>query len=177
MSYDLTLYLKTAPFLSPQVFSKALTAMGVSGELAPDFIMDGSLSPLCAKLSGMIPADERTYLAVVDYIVSVCDTPHVFALPAPSRGLFRKKQPSPTLTVPANHYQLTFSCGMDHLELPFALLLCKCIAGADGLLFDPQIGCLALGESDIDAMLQTALQSLQNTPVDRLLLHEFDEWI
>lgn len=177
MSYDLHLYLKVSPTLSPNAFSKALTAMGAMGELSPDFILDGSLSSLCAKLSGLIPNDSRSYLAVVDYSVSVTDAEQVFALPAPARSLFRKKQPSPTLTVPAKSYRLTFSCGMDHLELPFSLLICKLLAGEDGVLFDPQAGCLALGESDISAILQNALQDLQNTPVDRLLLHEFDEWV
>ena len=174
MSYDLNLYLKTAPDVSADAFAHALQALNLSGELAPDFTLDGTLSPLCAKLSGIIPNDHRTYLAVVDYTVEEnIPTPKVFALPVPKKS----KMTPPTLTVPAGSYGITFSCGMDHLELPFALLLCKLLAGADGILFDPQTACLAMGESDVDALLQNALSNLQNTPTDRLLLHEFDEWI
>ena len=175
MSYDLNLYLKTAPAISADAFASALQALGFSGELAPDFTMDGTLSPLCAKLSGVIPNDRRTYLAVVDYTVEAnIPKPEVFALPVPKKS---KKKPAPTLTVPAGSYRITFACGMDHLELPFALLLCKQMAGDDGILFDPQSACLAMGEGDVDVLLQKALSELQNTPADRLLLHEFDEWI
>ncbi len=176
MSYDLTLYLKTAPALSAERFAEALTALGLSGELAPDFTMDGSVSPLCAKLSGILKGDRRTYLAVVDYSLEEnIPDPQVFALPSPKRS--GKKNPPPTLTVPAGAYCLTFFSGMDHLELPFALLLCKLLAGEDGILFDPQTACLAMGESDVQSLLEKALSDLQGTPADRLLLHEFDEWI
>ena len=175
MSYDLNLYLKTAPAISADAFANALQQLGFSGELAPDFTMDGSLSPLCAKLSGILPNDRRTYLAVVDYTVEEnIPAPEVFALPVPKKS---KKSPTPTLTVPAGSYRITFATGMDHLELPFALLLCKLMAGEDGILFDPQSACLAMGESDVNTLLQNALSDLQNTPTDRLLLHEFDEWI
>ena len=173
MSYDLTLYLKNAPAISPDRFADALFVMGLSGELAPEFTMDGSLSPLCAKIQGMIPNDPRAYLAVVDYSVEENVPRQVFALPAP-KG---KKLPTATLSTPEGGWSLTFSCGMDHLELPFALLLAKLSAGTDGILFDPQSSCLAMGESDIHTLLQKALEELQNTPSDRLLLHEFDEWI
>ena len=74
MSYDLNLYLKTAPAISADAFANALQQLGFSGELAPDFTMDGSLSPLCAKLSGILPNDRRTYLAVVDYTVEAYTT-------------------------------------------------------------------------------------------------------
>lgn len=173
MSYNLTLYLKSAPTLSPNQFADAIASRGWSGELAPDFNPDGSISPLCAKLSGILPNDPRSYLAVVDYIVESDMPRQIFALPSP-KG---KKQPAPTLTVPEGGWRITFSCGMDHLELPFALLLSKLLAGTDGILYDPQCSCLAMGESDIETLLQNALQELQSTPTDRLLLHEFDEWI
>lgn len=174
MSYDLTLYLKTAPAISPDAFTQALSVLGIDGELAPDFTMDGSISPLCAKLKGAIKGDHRTYLAVVDYNVEEnIPDPQVFALPAPKKS----KQNPPTLTVPAGAFALTFFCGMDHLELPFALMLCKLLANKDGILFDPQTACLAMGESDIALLLDKALSDLQGTPADRLLLHEFDEWI
>ena len=176
MSYDLNLYLKTTPSLSAEAFGKALNSLGWSGELAPDFTMDGSVSPLCAKLSGILPGDRRTYLAVVDCAVEEnLPAPQVFALPVPKKS--GKKTPPPTLTVPAGAYRLTFFCGMDHLELPFALLLCKLLAGEDGVLFDPQSACLAMGESDVQTLLEKSIADLQSTPTDRLLLHEFDEWI
>ena len=173
MSYDLNLYLKAAPTLTSDQFAGALTAMGFRGILAPDFNMDGSISPLCAQLSGLLPNDSRTYLAVVDYTAKADSTQQSFTLPSP-KG---KKQPAPILTIPEGGWLLTFSCGMDHLELPFALLLSKLLAGTDGILYDPQSGCLAMGEGDIQILLDNALQELQSTPADRLLLHEFDEWI
>lgn len=175
MSYDLHLYLKTAPLLPPEAFAEACTAFGLTVELSPDFAPDLSVSPLCAKIGGLLP-DGRTYLAVVDCTAGVTEEDRVFTLPSPRRRLFEKKTVAPTLTAPAGSHCLTFACGMGSLELPFALLMASALAGEDGLLFDAAEGKLALG-SDIPQLTKEALEALRTTPEDRLYLHEFDEWI
>lgn len=175
MSYDLTLYLKASPSLSREAFAKTLTEFGLTGELAPDFATDCTISPLCAKISGLLP-DRRTYLAIVDCTANVTEVDRVFALPAPRRRLFEKKIAPPILTAPCGSYCLTFACGMGSLELPFALLIASALAGEDGMLFDATVGKLALG-SDIALLTKEALDALRSTPEDRLYLHEFDQWI
>ena len=175
MSYDLHLYLKTAPALTAEAFAATLAGFGLTAELSPDFASDLSISPVCAKVHGLLP-DGRTYLAVVDCTAGVNEVDRVFTLPSPRRRLFEKKSAAPTLTAPAGSHCLTFACGMGSLELPFALLMASALAGEDGLLFDATEGKLALG-SDIPQLAKEALETLRTTPEDRLYLHEFDQWI
>ncbi len=176
MSYDLNLYLKSAPVLTAEQFENTLAEYGLSGSLAPDFNMNFNGSSVCSKISKLLDGDERTYLAVVDYSVEVTESDRVFALPSPRRHLFEKKTAAPTLAAPCGSYCLTFACGMSSLELPFALLIASALSGEDGLLYDSTEGKLALG-SDIALLAKEALNSLRTTPEDRLYLHEFDEWI
>ncbi len=176
MSYDLHLHLKSAPMLTREGFAHTLEQFGLCGELAPDFSPDCNLSPLCAKLWGILPGDSRAYLAPVDCTLEKSDAEQVFALPTPPRKLFRRRGAAPTLVWPAGGWRLTFSCGMDSLEYPFALLLAVSLAGEDGLLYDPTAQKLALG-SDIALLASQALDELRRLPVDRQLLHEFEEWI
>lgn len=175
MSYDLNLYLKTAPLLTAESFAETCKQFGLTCELAPDFTVDFSGTSLCAKIGGLL-SDGRTYLAVVDCTADVTEADRVFALPSPRRRLFEKKTAAPTLTAPAGSHCLTFACGMGSLELPFALLMASALAGEDGLLYDATEGKLALG-SDIPQLAKEALEALCATPEDRLYLHEFDEWI
>ena len=112
MSYDLHLYLKTAPSLTENSFADACSRFGLTGELAPDFTADCSDASLSAKIGGLLP-DGRSYLAVVDCSLQVIEADQIFALPAPRRKLFEKKADAPTLTAPAGSYLLTFACGMD----------------------------------------------------------------
>ena len=175
MSYDLNLYLKTAPLLTLESFAETCKAFSLTGELSPDFTADFSGTSLCAKIGGLL-SDGRTYLAVVDCTADMTEADRVFTLPSPRRRLFEKKTAAPTLTAPAGSYCLTFACGMGSLELPFALLMASALAGEDGLLYDSTEGKLALG-SDIPQLAGEALDKLRSTPEDRLYLHEFDEWI
>lgn len=175
MSYDLNLYLKTAPLLTTESFAETCKQFGLTGELAPDFSKDFSGTSLCAKIGGLL-SDGRTYLAVVDCTADVTEVDRVFTLPSPRRRLFEKKTAAPTLTAPAESYCLTFACGMGSLELPFALLMASALAGEDSLLYDSTEGKLALG-SDIPHLAKEAMETLRATSEDRLYLHEFDEWI
>ena len=175
MSYDLNLYLKKAPSLTAEAFARACNEIGLTGQLAPDFAADCTLSPLCAKIDGLL-SDERTYLAVVDCTVDTIQTDQIFTLPVLRRRLFEKKSAAPTLTAPCGSYRLTFCCGIDSLELPFSLLLASALAEEEGLLYDCVQGTLALG-SDIAQLARQELNKLRATPADRLYLHEFEEWI
>ncbi len=175
MSYDLQLYLRAAHPITAEDFAGALAELEIRGELAPDFAADGSLSPLCAKLSGLFPHDMRSFLALTELYTAEVTEDLEIPLEAPRRFLWWKKK-APAITVPAGWTSYLFSCGMDSLEVPFALLLCRLLAGEDGILVDPQEGEVYRGE-EIAAYAEAAFAEVQDTPADRLLLHEFDEWI
>lgn len=180
MSYDLSLYLKAAPTLTAEQFSEICKKFGLSGELCPDFTVDGSLSPLCAKLSGIFEDDSRKYLAAFEYTRSQTEVIESYELSAPRTKWWQLKKPKKlSIAMPAGSEALAFSCGMDSLELPFALLLSYALAGEGGILVDPQKhdDCIAVGQAGIEPWLIAALDELKATPSDRLLLHEFDEWI
>lgn len=178
MSYDLNLYLKSAPVLTPEDFAETCKLFGLTVECCPDFTPDGTLSPLCAKLSGVLADDPRDYLAAVEYIRSKTDEPITFELPGPPKKWWQLKKPrGETIEIPAGSETLFFYCGIDSLEIPFALLLACTVAGEDGLLYDPQTHDFFIGQSAIAAQVTRVLDELRATPADRLYLHEFDEWI
>lgn len=178
MSYDLTLHLKAAPTLTAEAFAETCRRFGLTGELAPDFTLDGTLSPLCAKLSGLLADDPRSYLAAVEFSAMVTDEPIAIELSAPRKKWWQLKKPKgEEIVFPAGSSNLFFSCGIDSLEIPFALLMAYAMAGEDGLLFDNQTGQSFVGQSAISAEITRLLDALRTTPEDRLYLHEFEEWI
>lgn len=180
MSYDLSLFLKRPPELSAERFGEICQKFGLTVELCPDFTVDGTLSPLCAKFGGLFENDDRSFLGVVEYDRSKTENVEAFTLPGPKKKWWQLKKPKgETLEVPADSERLFFSCGMDSLEMPFALLVAYALAGEDGILIDPQKhnDCIAVGQAGIEKWLTAALDELKTTPSDRLLLHEFDEWL
>lgn len=177
MSYDLNLYLKSAPVLTAESFAETCKQFGISAELCPDFTLDGSLSPLCAKFGGILADDPREYLAAIEYFHAQTADALSFELPGPKKKWWQLKKPrGETVEIPAGYEDLFFSCGIDSLEVPFALLLACALAGEDGLLCNPQTDELFIGQSAIAAEVTRTLSELRTTPSDRLLLHEFDEW-
>lgn len=178
MSYDLNLYLKSAPMLTAEVFAETCKLFGLTGELAPDFSPNGSVSPLCVKLSGLFADDPRTYLAAVEFSAMVTDEAIPIELSAPRKRWWRLKKPKgEEIVFPAGSTALFFSCGIDSLEIPFALLMAHAMAGENGLLFDNQTGQSFVGQSSISAEITRLLEEIRTTPEDRLYLHEFDGWI
>ncbi len=180
MSYDFSLYLKALPTLTAEQFSEVCNKFGFSGEFCPDFTLDGSLFPLCAKLGGIFEDDSREYLAACEYIRSQTEEAQSYELSAQRKKWWQLKKPkSETVEIAAGSEDLFFSCGIDSLEITFALLIAYALAGKDGILVDPQKhdDYVAVGQSGIEKWLRKALDELKATPPDRLLLHEFDEWI
>ncbi len=178
MSYDLHLYLKSAPVLTPDAFAETCKLFGLTAECCPDFAVDGSLDPLCVKLSGVFAGDSRDYLAAVEYSRLQTQEPLSFELPGPRKKWWQLKKPhGETVEIPKGSEDLFLSCGIDSLEIPFALLLACAMAGEDGLLYDPQTDRFCIGQSAIAAEVTGALDEVRATPADRLYLHEFHEWI
>lgn len=181
MSYDLNLYLKSAPVLTPEAFAKTCKLFGLTGELAPDFSLDGNVSPLSVKLSGFLDGDEKSYLSAIDYSLSrqPITEPIVLAHPKKKKWWQFRLPVCPTFEVEEGSYVLTFSCGIDSLEVPAALLIAYALAGENGLLEDLQQSeiCGFIGQPEIEGQVRSALNKLRATPADRLYLHEFDEWI
>lgn len=180
MSYDLSLYLKASTSLSAEQFSEVCQKFGLSGELCPDFTIDGTLSPLCAKLDGIWENDKRTFLGVVEYDRMKTEEPLSYELSAPKKRWWQLKKPKgEVLEIDTGSEELAFSCGIDSLELPFALLIAYALAGEDGVLVDHQKSDnnIAIGQAAVELWLWDALNELKETPPDRLLLHEFDEWL
>ncbi len=178
MSYDLNLYLKYPPVLKPEAFQEACKIFGLTAEPSPDFIADGSLSPLCCKLGGFLKDDPKAYLAVVEYVLTPLTEETAVELPAPRRKWWQfKKTRGETLIFPAGGVRASFSCGIDSLEKPLALLIAYALAGEDGLLTDPQTNMMCIGQTEIALPVQAALNELNEAPPDRLLLHEFDGWL
>lgn len=177
MSYDLNLYLKCAPALTAEAFSEICKQFGLTAECCPDFTLDGSLSPLCAKFSGLLTDDPREYLAAIEYSRIKTADALSFELPGPKKKWWQLKKPrGETVEIPAETDGLSFSCGIDSLEIPLALLLAYALAGEDGILYDPQTDRLMIGRTAIGAEVTKVLEELQSSSPDRLLLHEFDEW-
>lgn len=178
MSYDLNLYLKSAPVLKAEAFAETCKLFGLTGELAPDFSLDGNVSPLSVKLGGLLADDPRAYLAAVEFTNAVTDEAIPIELSVPRKKWWQLKKPKgETIVFPAGSTALFFSCGIDSLEIPFALLMAYAMADEDGLLFDNQTGQSFVGQSAIAAEITRLLDEIRATPEDRLYLHEFDEWI
>ena len=99
-------------------------------------------------------------------------------LTSPKKKWWQLKKPKgEEIVFPAGSTALFFSCGIDSLEIPFALLMACAVAGEDGVLNDPQSGRYFVGQSAIAAEITRLLDALRATPEDRLYLHEFKEWI
>jgi hypothetical protein len=178
MSYDLNLYLKSAPVLTAEDFAKTCRLFGLETECCPDFTLDGTLFPLCAKFGKIFSYDSRNYLAAVEFSAIVTDEPISIELSAPRKKWWQLKKPKgEEVLFPAGSSNLFFSCGIDTLEIPFALLIACAVAGEDGVLDDPQSGRYFIGQSAIAAEINRLLDEIRATPEDRLYLHEFDEWI
>ena len=178
MSYDLTLHLKSAPVLTPEAFAEACKPFGLTAECCPDFTVDGTLSPLCVKLGGLLADDPRDYLAAVEFTNAVTDKAISVELSAPRKKWWQLKKPKgEAIVFPAGSTALFFSCGIDSLEIPFVLLMAYAMAGEDGVLLDIQSGQSFVGQSAISAEITRMLDALRATPEDRLYLHEFKEWI
>ena len=178
MSYDLHLYLKSAPTLTPDRFSAVCKQFGLEVECSPDFTLDGTLTMLSAKVSGLLADDPRSYLAAVEFSAIVTDVPVTVALTAPRKKWWQLKKPrGEEVVFPAGSSNLFFSCGIDTLEIPFALLIAYATADTDGVLDDPQSGDCLVGQEAIAAQLSRLLEEIRSTPEDRLYLHEFDQWI
>lgn len=180
MSYDLFLYLKSLPEIGPAQFTEVCEACGLTVEPSPDFTVDGSITPLCCKLSGFLGGDDRFYLGVVDYDrLQTTEALHI-ELPGPKKKWWQFKKPKgESVEIPTGSECLFFSCGMDALEIPMALLVACALAGEEGILVDPQLGSkgVAIGQTAITARLIDALEQLEQTPSDRLLLHPFEGWL
>ncbi|MBQ7355617.1 MAG: hypothetical protein IJW62_08875 [Clostridia bacterium] len=178
MSYDLNLYLKAAPTLTPEAFAKTCRLFGLEAECCPGFTLDGTLFPLCAKFGKVLSDDPRSFLAAVEFSAMVTDEPIPIELSVPKKKWWQLKKPKgEEIVFPAGSSNLFFSCGIDSLEIPFALLMACAVAGEDGVLDDPQSGRYFVGQSAIAAEITRLLEEIRATPEDRLYLHEFEEWI
>ncbi|MGM9647360.1 MAG: hypothetical protein ACI3YH_04450 [Eubacteriales bacterium] len=178
MSYDLHLYLKATPTLTPAAFAEICGQFGLTAECCPDFTPDGTLSPLCVKFGGVMDGDACDYLAAVEVSCSQISEPRAFSLPGAKKKWWQLRAPKgETVEIPAKSEAISFSCGIDSLEIPLALLLSYAMAGEDGLLYDPQTDRCFIGQAAIAAEVTHALNLLKNTPADRLYLHEFTEWL
>lgn len=178
MSYDLHLYLKNAPHLTPERFSEVCKGFGLTVECGPDFSLDGSVSMLSAKVGGLLTEDTRSYLAAVELFVTITDEPVSIERTAPRKKWWQLKKPKGEEVIfPAGSSNLFFSCGIDTLEIPFALLIAYAVADGDDLLDDPQSGVCLVGQEAIAAEISRLLEEIRSAPEDRLYLHEFDQWI
>lgn len=178
MSYDLTLYLKSAPVLTADEFAETCKLFGLTVECCPDFTLNGSVTPLCAKFGKVFTDDSRSYLAAVEFSAMVTDEAISVELTSPKKKWWQLKKPKgEEIVFPAGSTALFFSCGIDSLEIPFALLTACAVAGEDGVLDDPQSGRYFVGQSAIAAEITRLLEEIRTTPEDRLYLHEFEEWI
>ena len=178
MSYDLTLHLKSAPMLTPEAFAETCKLFGLTVECCPDFTLNGSVTPLCAKFGKVFTDDSRSYLAAVEFSAMVTDEAISVELTSPKKKWWQlKKLKGEEIVFPSGSTALFFSCGIDSLEIPFVLLMAYAMAGEDGVLLDNQSGQSFVGRSAIASEITRMLDALRATPEDRLYLHEFKEWI
>ncbi|MBQ8289033.1 MAG: hypothetical protein IJX76_09770 [Clostridia bacterium] len=178
MSYDLNLYLKSAPTLTPEAFAETCKLFGLTVECCPGFTLDGTIFPLCAKFGKVFSDDPRSYLAAVEFSAMVTDEPIPIKLSVPKKKWWQLKKPKgEEIVFPVGSSNLFFSCGIDTLEIPLALLIACAVAGENGVLDNPQSGRYFIGQSAIAAEITRLLDEIRATPEDRLYLHEFEEWI